>query len=128
MRISDWSSDVCSSDLKCLSLEYCAIRELAEDIVAEQAIVVKRVRFLAQIGARRDKVDVAEILFDRQIGNEEVGPRRLVADRACPAEARQVALGRDRIVAVDTLEEQARGDDRSEERRVGKGGWRRYRS
>src|SRR3546814_3056692 len=55
--------------------------------------------------------------------------------RACPAEARQVALGRDRIVAVDTLEEQARRDDeivacleaqgaanaeRSEERRVGK--------
>src|SRR3546814_14304044 len=85
MRISDWSSDVCSSDLR----EHVLTRVLAELIGAEARKIRMR-------GRRADLRDLG------------LGEDRCSSQRGGGGEA------------ADGQHEAGRGDERSEERRVGK--------
>src|SRR3546814_11779314 len=48
MRISDWSSDVCSSDLEILEKETLRQRSLAEEVIAHLVLIRKQIAALEQ--------------------------------------------------------------------------------
>src|SRR3546814_17331725 len=94
MRISDWSSDVCSSDLIGMDAAYLASREDDHRLIALQAAVN-----LAQARARLAAKHVARYQQRRQA-----------------IESQQVIIGHDAHIATHPPKQL----QRSEERRVGK--------
>src|SRR3546814_16450039 len=76
MRISDWSSDVCSSDLPLRRTDHAAERLAAEDVEVE----VRHLLVAVAAGIGEDAVAVvfdAEILGDLAGSAEEAGDLRL---------------------------------------------------
>src|SRR3546814_10612228 len=90
MRISDWSSDVCSSDLGECCGNSCGDRSVEADEIAELLETVERVRHDAASGIERLQDAVVALAF-------------------CP-----------RRLSIDRQDDQVTAGERSEERRVGK--------
>src|SRR3546814_13324199 len=104
MRISDWSSDVCSSDLKRWKIGRTAFRREAAELCR-----------LRQIGrSRKDRHDVGDfgaraVRGGQQFGAEEIGERAVIG-------AIEQRFGFGPALAA------ARAEDSSEGRRGGKEG------
>src|SRR3546814_11684473 len=106
MRISDWSSDVCSSDLSVLH------------IAPQQHHIVLEREYTRYAGSAATAVEVGDLHalpLLRQVITQLRQPQRLFAiDFLQPAQPHAIAVAGD----VGT----AQGFGRAEERRVGKGG------
>src|SRR3546814_16116049 len=109
MRISDWSSDVCSSDLCRLDLD-----QLRGFFLGRMALASGFQMAAHPVGIRPVELPfcIAPAIFARRLGDGVEPILHKVHDNA-------------RIIAIDTFYEQIGGEGaacRSEERRVGKGG------
>src|SRR3546814_17697038 len=111
MRISDWSSDVCSSDLQGPYLAYAFIAEPADPDVEA-----------ARILCRRDFGDVFKRLLRKGIASGEFPKQSVDVSAACIVGAFTEALVR----PVEHATKPKSG--RQEERRGGKGGVSAWRS
>src|SRR3546814_13592497 len=84
MRISDWSSDVCSSDL----LRHLALR-IADIDVGRQQHAVARIEEAA-VGERRDAADIAFGRVVRRLQALDLAARGIDAENGMRTEARRV--------------------------------------
>src|SRR3546814_14873774 len=108
MRISDWSSDVCSSDLR--SLESSSHRQQAEDLTQTIEALERRlqkIENMARITPKRGRVSTRNSENDRRNKGSEYSVKALVAAKLDTAIAHQ-----------DEFAKEA-GSRRSAERRVG---------
>src|SRR3546814_14316175 len=128
MRISDWSSDVCSSDLKALIEQLASKRDDLASRLAEQKLELDKA---TQIAAQHQKLstDRQETVERLTKQNQERTSRisKLEAEHVV-LEQRQARLNEEMIKAedqVDLIKDILLG---SEERRVGKEGVSRCRS
>src|SRR3546814_14321845 len=104
MRISDWSSDVCSSDLKVVSLqsgdwEINKGNQVAASMLSEYP-------------------NIKALLA----GNDSMAVGAVSAIRAAGKAGKVQVVGYDNITAIKPMLKDGRVLARSEERRVGKGG------
>src|SRR3546814_14197454 len=99
MRISDWSSDVCSSDLSWIGLCGRLVAEIPPTIdqLDHFGLAIERVRIDCAFVLAEKPDDRGDVRRDRRIDAEEIGEREMST-----------------ILAVPPRKE------RSEERRVGK--------
>src|SRR3546814_15943412 len=114
MRISDWSSDVCSSDL----------REIVNQRAREDRQVARR-RVVIRIGQARCIGEVRVVHAQaRGVLVHQIGERRFAAGDVFGDRHRRVVAGLDDDAAqqIDQFHLRADADERSEERRVGKEG------
>src|SRR3546814_1675919 len=83
MRISDWSSDVCSSDLRVEGSELCRLLEglpsvvlrLADELVLHRRVAVARDRRIAAIAI------IAALARRRPVGEDALAVAHRLADR-----------------------------------------------
>src|SRR3546814_5375287 len=90
MRISDWSSDVCSSDLR--SLESSSHRQQAEDLTQTIEALERRIQKLenmARITPKRGRVSTRNSENDRRNKGSEYSVKDLVAAKLDAAMALQ---------------------------------------
>src|SRR3546814_5307555 len=85
MRISDWSSDVCSSDLRAFSLPIGSPRQ--HDVTAAGEKAGQAVERLAAHDHRRAAGDALEM---PKVGGEVPGELAVLADHAIRSEERRV--------------------------------------
>src|SRR3546814_11291396 len=103
MRISDWSSDVCSSDLRCDTENRHPDHQLAPDAITDRS---------TEHGPARD----------REQEREQIELRRLRAQAEAMHQIKRVITGDARQIEVLREHKQHQHDhrtDRSEERSVG---------
>src|SRR3546814_9455575 len=101
MRISDWSSDVCSSDLLALAAELAAVEErdwLASLEQAHELLVVQTVWILsaAEAVSNTDNLGVATVVADE---NAHHVASNITIRSACDLDAERLCLGVDAGVA-----------------------------
>src|SRR3546814_18580788 len=117
MRISDWSSDVCSSDLR--TPPAASIIKVATEIVKQQeAFFLKGVAYLKPMTLRQvaDAIEMHESTVSRVTSNKYLSCARGLFDlKYFFTSAIQAADGGDAVSA-----EAAKSAIRSDERRVGK--------
>src|SRR3546814_20326489 len=94
MRISDWSSDVCSSDLSDFAIDFADLalgrqKRRGLGFVIGRIVLDLAVALLAIFGARRD--------VDRAVGQLDQRPRQVEDEGAQIRLAVAILIGRDRI-------------------------------
>src|SRR3546814_13227392 len=109
MRISDWSSDVCSSDLD-EEVRHCRATLLGD---GGRRLLAALPRLRIDLGAGTDLLEALDHY-------ELAGPEALLDDPAVASDVARLHRAQpDRPVGADDIELRAAGSVRSAERRVG---------
>src|SRR3546814_5678972 len=69
MRISDWSSDVCSSDLNCAGFLPCGQSSFASSVPGNHALAGHRLRFAAAFDALHRNPKTKSLTFSEDISH-----------------------------------------------------------